>query len=251
MEKEKKNKYFREYYQKHKEQYKKYQKGDRYCKEKRKEYNKKYQYFNKNKLKNKKRIYYLKNKDKLNTKNKNNYNKNKDNYKKTWKLYYNKNKDNLINKAKKWAKENKTKRKLYLSKYYHNNKTTYKINANKYNKKRKNIDINYKITCYLRNRIWWALKGNIKSKRTIELLGCSIDFLKQHLENKFTTGMTWLNYGRNGWEIDHILPCSKFDLSDPEQQKQCFHFSNLQPLWAKENKGKYNKIFKNQLKILI
>ena len=53
--------------------------------------------------------------------------------------------------------------------------------------------------------------------------------------------MTWKNQGRFGWHIDHIVPCSKFDLSDPDQQKECFNYKNLQPLWAKENILKSNK----------
>jgi len=73
----------------------------------------------------------------------------------------------------------------------------------------------------------------------MKLVGCSIDFLKQHLENKFKPGMSWKNYGK--WHIDHIRPCASFDLRKPAEQKKCFHYSNLQPLWAKENlvKGKF------------
>jgi HNH endonuclease. len=47
--------------------------------------------------------------------------------------------------------------------------------------------------------------------------------------------MSWDNYGRDGWHIDHIRPCASFDLTDPEQQRQCFHYTNLQPLWAADN----------------
>ena len=54
--------------------------------------------------------------------------------------------------------------------------------------------------------------------------------------------MTWENHGRYGWHIDHIMPCSSFDLTDPEQQKKCFHYTNLQPLWAHENMSKGAKI---------
>jgi hypothetical protein len=69
-----------------------------------------------------------------------------------------------------------------------------------------------------------------------------LDQLVKHLEKQFKNGMTWENRGFNGWHIDHIIPISSFDLTDIEQQKICFHYSNLQPLWAKENILKSNKI---------
>lgn len=74
--------------------------------------------------------------------------------------------------------------------------------------------------------------------QTIKLIGCSIEQLKQHLEKQFKLGMSWFNYGK--WHVDHIKPCASFDLTDIEQQKQCFNYTNLQPLWAEENlvKGK-------------
>lgn len=82
-----------------------------------------------------------------------------------------------------------------------------------------------------------------KSGRTLDLVGCSIDFLMNHLENKFLPGMTWDNYGK--WHIDHIRPCASFDLANPEEQKKCFHYTNLQPLWEKDNLKKGNKIMKD------
>lgn len=84
-------------------------------------------------------------------------------------------------------------------------------------------------------RIHSALRGYKKSDATLKLVGCSLDGLRAHLESKFKDGMTWGNYGRYGWHIDHIKPCASFDLSDIEQQKKCFHFTNLQPLWWYEN----------------
>lgn len=75
----------------------------------------------------------------------------------------------------------------------------------------------------------------VKASRTHELIGCTVVELRQHIEAQFANGMSWDNYGRNGWHIDHIRPCASFDLSDPEQQRQCFHYSNLQPLWAADN----------------
>ena len=67
----------------------------------------------------------------------------------------------------------------------------------------------------------------------MKLVGCSIEKLKQHLESQFKEGMTFSNYGK--WHIDHIRPCTSFDLSKLDEQYKCFHYTNLQPLWAEEN----------------
>ncbi len=74
-----------------------------------------------------------------------------------------------------------------------------------------------------------------KAHKTTDLIGCTVDELRQHLEARFTDDMSWDNYGRDGWHIDHIRPCASFDLTDPKQQRQCFHYTNLQPLWAADN----------------
>lgn len=93
-----------------------------------------------------------------------------------------------------------------------------------------------KIACSLRGRIRIALKGISKLKSTEVLTGCSYEQLRLHLESLFLPNMTWDNYGE--WHIDHIRPCASFDLSDPRQQIECFHYTNLQPLWAKDNLSK-------------
>jgi hypothetical protein len=100
----------------------------------------------------------------------------------------------------------------------------------------------FRIRKNIRDRMRLAMCGSSKSKHTIELLGCSVEELKKHLEKQFTEGMNWDNYGKKGWHIDHILPCASFDLTDPEQQKRCFHYTNLQPLWAEDNYKKRDKI---------
>lgn len=92
----------------------------------------------------------------------------------------------------------------------------------------------------VRSRIRHALKnGGVKLNSTIEALGCSIPELKAHLESQFLPGMTWENRGE--WQIDHIRPCASFNLLDPEQYRCCLHFSNLQPLWAADNRSKGSK----------
>jgi|ERR1039458_10022071 hypothetical protein len=80
--------------------------------------------------------------------------------------------------------------------------------------------------------------GARKAARTMELIGCTIAEVRAHLESKFLPGMTWENCGRNGWHIDHHKPCKRFDLTDPDQQRLCFHFKNLKPLWEADNISK-------------
>ena len=75
-------------------------------------------------------------------------------------------------------------------------------------------------------------------------LGCTREDLTTHLEGLFQDGMTWDNYG--DWHIDHIKPCSKFDLSTEKAQAECFHYTNLQPLWAKDNLSKGAKWEENE-----
>ena len=99
------------------------------------------------------------------------------------------------------------------------------------------VDPSFRLRSNLASLINTAIRKQfgVKASRTNELIGCTVTELRQHLEDQFTNGMDWDNYGRNGWHIDHIRPCASFDLSDPYQQRQCFHYSNLQPLWEADN----------------
>ena len=129
-----------------------------------------------------------------------------------------------------WAKEyGKRNRKKITKKYLERLKT----------------DPNFRLICYARSRMNFFLKGR-KSKTTMELLGVpNLEFLWQHLEKQFQLGMTKENYGK--WHVDHIIPCASFDFSDPEQQKKCFHYTNLQPLWASDNISKGSKIISGDI----
>ena len=113
---------------------------------------------------------------------------------------------------------------------------------NKYEKKRKMEDPEFKLIKTLRSRLGNAMKRKKteKSKSTLELTGCNLSFLKGYLESKFEEGMTWENHGK--WHVDHIKPCCSFDFSKEEEQKKCFHYTNLQPLWAEENLVKSGKV---------
>lgn len=113
---------------------------------------------------------------------------------------------------------------------------------NEYTKRRRFVDPSFKMTMALRNRINAVLRsgGAIRTERTETLLGCTIAAFRAHIEAQFRPGMTWENHGE--WHIDHIRPCASFDLRDPAQQRQCFHYTNLQPLWAAENMKKGAKM---------
>jgi hypothetical protein len=87
-------------------------------------------------------------------------------------------------------------------------------------------------------------QGGKKSDSFLELVGKSPKDLIAYIESLFKDGMSWDNYGQ--WHLDHIRPCASFDLSDPSQQKQCFHWSNLQPLWATENLRKNSRFVDGQ-----
>lgn len=115
-------------------------------------------------------------------------------------------------------------------------------------KKRRDEKPEVALAHLLRSRLNNALKnkGIKKSQKTLDLLGCTPAEFFVHIESQFTAGMSWENRRgcrrrKTGWEIDHILPVASFDLTDPEQQKACFHYTNLQPLWAQDNMKKGSK----------
>ena len=135
-----------------------------------------------------------------------------------------------------WHNKNKEKISKVLSEKYKN-------------------DLNYRLRRNITNRIKFLItcknSDNKKYKHTLELLGCSIEYLKQYLQNQFRDGMTWENHSHFGWHIDHKIPVSSFNLSKLEEQQKCFHYSNLQPLWWYENLQKSNKIKNDLIKVEI
>lgn len=153
-------------------------------------------------------------------------------------LYYAMNPEKFAFRNKKSYLRNKAKRQEYNRKNISRFREIRRGYIRGYMQKRRAIDLSFSILMGFRNRIRGALVFNRKSARTVELIGGSIEQARKHLESLFKPGMSWENRGRFGWHIDHIKPCAKFDLSDPEQQKQCFHYTNLQPLWWWENLAK-------------
>ena len=128
-----------------------------------------------------------------------------------------------------------------LKEYRKVNRRKIQDNMNIYEKERKKTDPAFKLSKTLRSRLGTALRSQNAKKRntTFKLTGCSMNFLQGYLGEKFTEGMTWENHGK--WHIDHIKPCCSFNLEDEEEQKKCFHYTNLQPLWATDNLVKSGK----------
>lgn len=152
-----------------------------------------------------------------------------------YKIWYEEHKEEKLASRKAWGERNKEKIAARMKPY-----------ARAWRKKKYGTDENFRILTNYRTRIGKALRGINKSARTLGLIGCPIKELWEHLEKQFKPGMRRGNYGIE-WEVDHILPCANFDLTDPEQQKKCFHYSNLQPLWRSDNRSKGSKEYKEWL----
>ena len=134
--------------------------------------------------------------------------------KEKFKQFYRDNKEKILSKNKEYYSKNKVKiqakNKIYWNNKYH-------------------TDINFKLAQVLRKRLYSAIKGY----SAVDDLGCSIEELRFHLESQFKDNMSWDNYGE--WHIDHIKPLASFDLTNEEELKKACNYTNLQPLWAKDN----------------
>ena len=189
-----------------------------------KDYQKDYYNKNKEEITEYKHQWYLEHKDAIQE-----YNRvNKEKIKKKAAIYYQNNKEKLSAYSREYNQTHKEEKRKYKRKYTNN--------------KRKN-SIPFKLTCSIRVRMWRVLKRNSKAAHTLELLGCSPIKFKEHLELQFKPNMSWDNYGK--WHIDHIIPCCTFDLSKNEEQKKCFHYTNLQPLWAIDNLRKHKTLYRS------
>lgn len=116
-------------------------------------------------------------------------------------------------------------------------------------KHRYHTDPQYMLRVRLRRRIRKMIGDGKAYKSSQSIIGCDWATFKAHMEGQFLRGMTWRNYGK--WHIDHIVPCSTFDLTKPDQVERCFHYSNLRPLWAKDNLTKSDKIVFCQPELMV
>ncbi len=133
-----------------------------------------------------------------------------------------------------WVSKNKD----HVERYCEEQRAKYRPRERAYRARRWQRDQNYRVASALRSRFRAALRSVNVEKRAsvIDLIGCTLDQLQNHIATQFTVGMTWANHGE--WHIDHMKPCRAFNLSDIKEQAACFHFTNLRPLWARDNRRK-------------
>lgn len=204
----------------------------------------KYYIENKSNILKKIKEYQTENKCIISTKRKERYTNNRDNVRMQQAKYYADNKNDILKRQRDHYISNRSTILKRQSIYNKNNRSK----KNKYESNKCRTDISYRIARNIRSRIGSCIRTQRtnKNNHTFRLLGCDKYSLMAYLEQHFydrSTGeeMSWENYGLDGWHIDHIRPCASFDLTDPEQQKECFHYTNLQPLWAEDNLRKSDK----------
>ena len=158
-----------------------------------------------------------------------------DSRKEKQRVYYQENKDFLKNKSKEYYQENKDYITVRNKKYQDKNRE----NRNNYINNRKKSDNLFKLTILIRKLIYTSIKkkGYSKKSKVNNILGCSFDDFKSHIENQFKEGMSWENHGE--WHLDHKTPISWANTE--EEIYDLNHFENFQPLWAYDNLSKGNK----------
>lgn len=139
-----------------------------------------------------------------------------------------------------WYINNKERAKSTVKTYETTNKEAVRERKRKYVNKRRSEDLSFRLASNVRARVSRAITKGFKKSSLSEYLGCTIEELKVYLESKFESGMTWENYGE--WEIDHVYPLAKSDLTDPAVFVKVCGYTNLQPLWASDNKIKKDNI---------
>ncbi len=209
---------------------------------------------NRDVIKKQRREFYNRHKQIILIRNKEYYLKKKENIRIRAKQYRDRNKETLAKHAKRYREANKDQISAHCKLFYKKNRMRICERVRRYqHTNRKKIwlsdqkklltNAQFKLKRRLRSRLWCAIKTNYKIGSAVQDLGCSIPELKIYLEKQFQEGMGWDNWGHNGWHIDHKIPLASFNLQDKKQFLEAVYYTNLQPLWAKDNLSKSDKIF--------
>ena len=160
--------------------------------------------------------------------------------------HYHSNRSVILEKQREYSKLNSKKICERVIKWQGDNPEKFK-SYQKTTRERQSNNPEYRIKSAIRAAFRRFISFGSGTERSRELAGCGLDELRRHIESKWVDGMSWENYGNpngdhtNCWHIDHIKPCCSFNLIDIEEQRKCFHYTNLQPLWAKDNLSKGGK----------
>ncbi len=166
---------------------------------------------------------------------------NKEKLKEHSRVYRRENAKRINTRVRQWYADNIEVQREQRKQIKMTNPGIYKRIQKRYREKKKN-DVTYRINHSMRAGICFSLKGNKENQHWENLVGYTLIELKKYLENLFTKGMSWINYGE--WHVDHIIPISIWEFKTPQDRefKQCWSLANLQPLWASENFSKGNRI---------
>lgn len=187
------------------------------------------------------------------------YLQNREKRRETGRIHYLHNKESYNESRQKWHEANKDKVRVYQAKYREQNREKLRAYWQRhYQQNRERAihrqisyvrnDPNKKMAATLRKQLNRWVKKSTGRHSTQKLLGCSFAEFRNWIEGQFAKDMCWENYGQI-WHLDHIMPCSAFDLTKPNQVKICFHFSNIRPLSVRENLSKNKRITDPQLKL--
>jgi hypothetical protein len=266
----------KEYNKENKERIKQYSKQYREeNKERILQQNKQYREENKERIKQYNKQYHQENKECILQQKKQYHQENKECRAKYSKQYHQENRERLAQQKKQYNQENKECRKQWQRQYQEENKERIKQYSKQYReenkerikqynqenrehrnqwqrqyqKQRKKTDAVYKMRINMSKLIYKSIKnqGYTKKSQTYNILGCDFDTFKKHIEKQFTKGMNWQNQGE--WHFDHIIPIAT--AKTEEDVIRLNHYTNFQPLWAKDNLSKGAKIKPTQLKMVI
>ena len=136
-----------------------------------------------------------------------------------------------------WKIKNSERCKEVDRKYREKNREKMRKYESAWRAKRRKEDPSYRLIETLRAGVRRTLKYKQKTSKTKELLGCTLEYFRKFIEDKFVPGMSWNNWGNKDgyWNLDHVKPISSFNFDKPESWGECFHHTNFQPLWYREN----------------
>lgn len=208
------------------------------------EYSKKYYGTNKGKIKEYQKKYNKKNKEKVAKRHKDYVEKNKEAVKQRQKEWYEVNKKRILADRKQYRIDNIGK----INEYLKENRDTINIRMHKYRQTpevlARHQSSKYRMNGNITTNMRKSLKGTKQRRRWEDLVGYTIDDLMKYIESLFRDNMSWDNYGKGGWHLDHIIPIDlwKFNTYKDNEFKQCWALCNLQPLWEKDNCSKQNRM---------